>query len=59
MTDTDYARKLEELDRLLNDPTVPMVPDRIWALLADIARHDGRALGASDPVGLTLGLTAN
>lgn len=40
MTEADYTRKLDELDRLLNDPTVPMAPDRIWSLLADIARHE-------------------
>jgi len=40
MTDADYARKLDELDRLLNDPDVPMLPDRIWSLLADVSAHD-------------------
>ena len=28
MTDTEYSRKLDELDRLLNDPDVPMEPAR-------------------------------
>jgi hypothetical protein len=37
MTDVEYSRKLEELDRLLNDPTVPMQPDRIWSLLEDVS----------------------
>ena len=37
MTETEYARKLNELDRLLNDPDVPMEPSRIWSLLAEIA----------------------
>ena len=37
MTERDYARKLEELDRLLNDPEVPMQPDRVWSLLAELA----------------------
>ena len=40
MTDADYARKLDELDRLLNDPDVPMKPSRIWSLLADVSRPD-------------------
>ena len=40
MTDTEYARKLAELDRLLNDPDVPMEPSRVWALLAEIAQRD-------------------
>jgi len=38
MTDADYNRKLDELDRLFNDPDVPMQPDRIWFLLADVSR---------------------
>jgi hypothetical protein len=40
MTERDYARKLDELDRLLNDPDVPMQPHRVWALLAEISHHD-------------------
>ena len=41
MTDAEYARKLDELDRLLNDPDVPMEPARVWSLLAEIAQRDG------------------
>jgi hypothetical protein len=40
MSTADYSRKLDELDRLLNDPDVPMQPDRIWSLLADVSRPD-------------------
>ncbi len=40
MDKLDYDRKLDELDRLLNDPDVPMEPDRVWSLLAEIARRD-------------------
>jgi hypothetical protein len=40
MTDQEYARKLDELDRLLNDPDVPMQPDRVWSLLAEISQRD-------------------
>src|SRR3954447_17759574 len=43
MTDAEYAQKVDELDRLLNDPDVPMQPDRIWSLLADISQRDLRA----------------
>lgn len=53
MTDADYARKLDELDRLLNDPDVPMLPDRIWSLLADVAGHDAPVGGLGDPAGMT------
>lgn len=40
MSTAEYSRKLDELDRLLNDPDVPMQPDRIWSLLADVAQPD-------------------
>jgi len=40
MTDAEYSRKLDELDQLLNDPDVPMQPDLIWSILADVARRD-------------------
>ncbi len=38
MADSDEAAKLDELDRILNDPDVPMEPARVWALLAEIAQ---------------------
>jgi hypothetical protein len=38
MTDSDFERKQAEIDRLLNDPETPMRPERIWALLEDLAR---------------------
>jgi hypothetical protein len=40
MTETDYARPLDELDRLLNDPDVPMQPSLIWRLLDKISEQD-------------------
>ena len=40
MSDADYARKVAEVDRLLNDPDVPMEPGRIWSLLAEIALRE-------------------
>jgi hypothetical protein len=40
MSTAEYSRKLDELDRLLNDPDVPMQPDRIWSLLADVSRSE-------------------
>lgn len=39
MTETEYDEKLEELDRQLNDPDIPMDPVRVWALLADLGEH--------------------
>lgn len=40
MTESEYATKLDELDRLLNDPDVPMEPSKVWSLLAEIAQRD-------------------
>ena len=37
MTDEDYARKLDELDRLLNDATVPIEPALFWRLLDEVS----------------------
>lgn len=39
MTDPEYARRLDEIDRLLNDPTVPMQPARVWSLLDDLRQR--------------------
>jgi hypothetical protein len=51
MTEADYARKLADLDRLLNDPDVPMQPARVWALLAEIAQRGLANAGATQPRG--------
>jgi hypothetical protein len=40
MSAAEYSRKLDELDRLMNDPDVPMQPERIWSLLADVSRPE-------------------
>jgi len=55
MTDDEYARRLDELDRLLNDPDVPMDPSRVWSLLADLSHHDGPGTTGRD-ARLTAGL---
>ena len=46
MDDQDYDRKLDELDRLLNDPDSRMEPAQVWALLAEIAQGHGTATPA-------------
>jgi hypothetical protein len=51
MTDAEYARKLDELDRLLNDPDVPMEPAKVWSLLAEIAQRDMIATAQASPNG--------
>ncbi len=45
MTEIDYTRKLDELDRLLNDPLIPMEPARVWSLLAELSQRDTAASG--------------
>ena len=47
MTEPEYGRKFDELDRLINDPEVPIQPDRVWSLLAELAVRErwGAALG--------------
>ena len=37
MDDDEQDRRIIELDRLLNDPTVPMRPDLIWSLALAIS----------------------
>jgi hypothetical protein len=37
MTERDRAEKLDELDRLLNDPETRMDPHRVWSLLAELS----------------------
>ena len=49
MTDAEYARKLAELDRLLNDPDVPMEPAKVWSLLAELAQRDIGATSGQSP----------
>ena len=48
MLDRDHASKLDELDRLLNDPEVPMEPARVWSLLAELSDADS-APAPSEP----------
>jgi hypothetical protein len=43
VTNDDYARTLDELDRLLNDPDVPMQPALIWRLADEVLKHDLQA----------------
>jgi hypothetical protein len=39
LTNDDFARTLDELDRLLNDPDVPMEPALIWRLVAEVSER--------------------
>jgi hypothetical protein len=51
LTDAEYARRLDELDRLLNDPDVPMEPTKVWCLLAEIAQRDRGSTRDAEPGG--------
>lgn len=39
MPTPERAPELDELDRLLNDPDVPLDPMKIWSLLSDISKR--------------------
>ena len=43
----NYARKLDELDQLMNDPDVSFQPALIWRLIDDVINL-GRCLSPSD-----------
>ena len=47
MSTAEYSRKLDELDRLLNDPDVPMQPDRVWSLLAEVSCSEASSMHGS------------
>ena len=40
MTQAEYEWKLDQIDRLLNDPSAPVDPARVWSLLAEIAQFN-------------------
>ena len=40
LSKAEYDARLDELDRILNDPEVPMEPARVWSLLAEIAGRE-------------------
>lgn len=47
MTKTEYTHKLDELDRLLNDPEVALEPAKVWTLLDEISGQDRKTHPAS------------
>jgi len=38
MSESEMERRMDELDRLLNDPETRMDAERVWAILAEISR---------------------
>ncbi len=45
MLDVEYDLKLDELDRILNDPDSKLEPERVWSLLAEISQQASRTPG--------------
>ncbi len=45
MHNSEYDLKLDELERILNDPDSKMEPERVWSLLAEISRQASQAPG--------------
>ncbi len=45
MRDAEHDGKLDELDRILNDPDSKMEPERVWSLLAEISQQAAQAPG--------------
>ena len=45
MSESEYDARVDELDRILNDPEVPMEPARVWSLLAEIAGRETNVAG--------------
>lgn len=41
MSQTEHDAKIEELERLLNDPDVALEPARVWSLLAELTARNG------------------
>jgi hypothetical protein len=39
MTEAEYRLKLDDLDRILNDPDVPLDAGRVWSLLFEAAPY--------------------
>jgi hypothetical protein len=40
MTETELHIKLDEIDRILNDPETSLEASRVWSLLAEVSLHD-------------------
>lgn len=51
MTRGEYEAKLAEMDRLVNDCDVPLMPERIWSLLAELTRVPHR-FAETEPAGM-------
>lgn len=49
MSDGEYSRKRDELERLLNDPNVPMEPGLIWSLLDELRRETEAKASSASP----------
>lgn len=41
MTEGEFAAKMDEVDRLLNDPDISMMPSKVWELLEELCSNTG------------------
>ncbi len=44
MSSSEYDRKLDELERMLNDPDSKMEPEKVWVLLAELSSQSASAV---------------
>lgn len=49
VTEIEISCKLDELDRLLNDPDVAIEPLRVWSLLAELSVPEPSVQGRTPP----------
>ena len=50
MTEAEYRHKLDELDRLLNDPDTPLDASRVWSLLFETAPRTAKLRNEAEQV---------
>lgn len=40
MTEVEYMEKVKEIEKLLNDPDVPLDPKKVWSLLEELTTRN-------------------
>ena len=53
MSRSEYVAKCNEVERLLNDPSISLDPLRIWSLLSELAGAAPFDVGDLDPFATT------
>ena len=52
MTESELHRKLDQIDRLLNDPDTTLEPGLVWTLLDEVAAYDQAQPGSGTPASI-------